>query len=60
MAGPAELLIIAGVFAVIGTFLYVASRFLRGPNSETPKTQSTPSPAAAPTTSARPREAHAH
>ena len=28
MAGPVELLIVAGAFAIVGVYLYVASRFI--------------------------------
>ena len=29
MAGPAELLIVAGAFGIVGIYLFVASRFIR-------------------------------
>ena len=29
MAGPVELLIVAGAFGIVGVYLYVASRFIR-------------------------------
>jgi hypothetical protein len=29
MAGPVEILIVAGAFGIVGVYLYIASRFIR-------------------------------
>jgi len=35
MAGPIELLIVAGAFCIVGVYLFVVSRFLREAEAET-------------------------
>jgi hypothetical protein len=35
MAGPVELLIVAGAFGIVGIYLFVVSRFLREAEAET-------------------------
>jgi hypothetical protein len=34
MAGPIEILIVVGVFAIVGTYLYIVSRFIRAGEGE--------------------------
>jgi len=35
MAGPIELMIVAGAFGIVGSYLYVVSRFIRAAEVET-------------------------
>jgi hypothetical protein len=35
MAGPVELLIVAGGFGIVGVYLFIVSRFLREAEAET-------------------------
>ena len=35
MAGPVELLIVAGGFSIVGVYLFIVSRFLREAEAET-------------------------
>ena len=60
MAGPFEILIVAGVFGLVGSYLFVCSRFIRADGSapERPvKREASPAPPATPSFS---RKAHAH
>jgi hypothetical protein len=38
MAGPIELIIVAGAFSLVGLFLFVASRFIHAAEQGTPET----------------------
>jgi len=40
MAGPVELLIVAGTFGVVGVYLFILSRFLREAEAETKRLES--------------------
>jgi|SwirhirootsSR3_FD_contig_31_5213341_length_217_multi_2_in_0_out_0_1 hypothetical protein len=58
MAGPAEILIVVGVFSLIGIYLYIASRFLREPSGPAPKQAPDSRTETAPR--AKRQNAHAH
>jgi hypothetical protein len=62
MAGPAEILIVVGVFLLVGVYLYIASRFLRAdkPDNATPEETKTAARTVPPFASRKPREARAH
>jgi hypothetical protein len=39
MAGPVELMIVAGAFGIVGVYLYIVSRFIRAAEAETPRVE---------------------
>jgi hypothetical protein len=42
MAGPIELLIVAGVFGIVGIYLFILSRFIRETEAETKRLEDAP------------------